>query len=945
VGIGAFAQRQKETINFLAEFEWNFVGDYTYQYIRQENGKILKDGPFSMVATINDKGLPYKYRYTANLIGKYNLTGNHSNGNLHGALSLDANLSLNATNGDKENLTYTFRGNFKNGIPDGNFKVDYPSYNIKVNVNYRDSILVGGYYVKGIGDDSLPFTTSGTLTSSGKLTGTWKFQSVYGTTEITYSNGVVLNRKDYDADLRAKAQLYASGAISIEELMKENICVKSDYILLGSTAWNQILSNGIAFDKMGGYSFSRSKSVEYEYLDRLPMLSSDGFMKFKEGIVEYIKNGGTLDDLGTWDNLTDERKVVLESYRKSQKLSLDKTCGLYFMNVHHRDQLSEYCIGYPDWSDYSEDIYLSEDQYNEIRQLMHEARMDNIDKTSIADIGFSVSRGYENRISEYFKPSECDQDVLTYVLYNNYRSDNILYFSRDAFENYFINLGYGEEILKLSPENRREIVQTKIEQKLEEERLKLEEEKRKAAELEEARKRAFKNACLTKAINWFNTKIKGQPKVVYTETRNMPDSLYPIVSYEPKEAILLDESENEGVICKVISLVNVEYRDNYSMTKYKTYEMSVFFSDDKSVDMRLTFAPSNFKRISNDYDVIQGLDNKIDSNNKKFKELSSAEFKDGYKAYNTYLKEEYKLTINHSDLKSSINERNKILALQDTTLLFIDKLVAINKGDNEVKLKCGDHNDILKAYSAYAKTRDLTWSPNLNLEKIEGYIVVQEGVVKFIDILDQIQKGDADITSMCGDNKDVIKAYSAYARTRDLAWSPDWSLEKLDEYVAVQIRVSEFLDKLAEIEEVDAEITSKCDDKKDVLKAYSTYAETRDLSWSPGWSLEKLEGYVAVQKKCLEFIDLRAIVMSNETKIDGLKSSAPTMNKAYSAFASSCDIAWTPEVDFVSINSLIDIQNKYLSAVNKDGVKEIDKMIKKHKMTDIIKILEMEELK
>jgi hypothetical protein len=233
----------------------------------------------------------------------------------------------------------------------------------------------------------------------------------------------------------------------------------------------------------------------------------------------------------------------------------------------------------------------------------------------------------------------------------------------------------------------------------------------------------------------------------------------------------------------------------------------------------------------------------------------------------------------------------------------------------------------------------------LNLEKIEGYIVVQEGVVKFIDILDQIQKGDADITSMCGDNKDVIKAYSAYARTRDLAWSPDWSLEKLDEYVAVQIRVSEFLDKLAEIEEVDAEITSKCDDKKDVLKAYSTYAETRDLSWSPGWSLEKLEGYVAVQKKCLEFIDLRAIVMSNETKIDGLKSSAPTMNKAYSAFASSCDIAWTPEVDFVSINSLIDIQNKYLSAVNKDGVKEIDKMIKKHKMTDIIKILEMEELK
>ena len=60
--ISSFAQRQKETINFCAEFEVNFMGDYTYQFIRQENGENLKDGPFDMKASINLQNLPYKHK-------------------------------------------------------------------------------------------------------------------------------------------------------------------------------------------------------------------------------------------------------------------------------------------------------------------------------------------------------------------------------------------------------------------------------------------------------------------------------------------------------------------------------------------------------------------------------------------------------------------------------------------------------------------------------------------------------------------------------------------------------------------------------------------------------------------------------------------------------------------------------------------------------------------
>ena len=886
MGYRADAQRQKETKTFGAEFEWNFVGDYTYQFLRQENGKLLKDGPFSMIATINKKGLQYKTWYKANITGKYNLTGNHSNGNIHGALIMDANLSINATNGDKVNTTYTFRGNFKNGIPDGNFKVDYPSYNIKVNVNYKDSILVGGYYVKGLGDNSLPFTTSGTLTSSGKPTGTWKFESIYGIREETFTNGILINRSDYDSELREKAKSYAAGSISIEKLMQENICVRKDTMLLGKDAWNQILSNGIEFEDMGGYSFSRSKSVGYEYLDRLPSLSAVGYQKFKDGIVDYIKNGGTNEDFSS--NASNERKLIIESYIKAQELRLDESCGLYFMNIHYRNQLSEYCTGYPDWSDYSENIYLFDEQYKEVQQLMHDTRKENIDKYPISYTQFSASSRYKSSIAEYFIPSEFDPNIITYKLYNIYNKDNILYFSRDAFESYFINLGYAEEIQKISPENRREIIQAKIDKKLEEDRLKEEEKKRQ----EEARKRVIKEQYKNTATSWFKNELIGQPKYRYSETRDMPDYLYPIISYNAKEVILLDSYDKNGVICKVISLVNIENKDyskssfteiwNDNTPKYNTYEMTVFFSDSRSINKKLTFAASNFKRIPNEYDTIKELNSQILDNNNKIKQLSTSTFKDGYKAYNAYIKNS-KSSINRNDIKSSINERNKILAVQDSIFCFIEKI---------------------------------------NL----------------------IQAGDANIISQCGNNKEVLKAYLTYEKTRDLSWSPNWSIEKLDEYIRVQERTVEFLEIINKIQRSDNDITSQSSNKKDIQKAYLTHTKTRDLTWSPNWNLDKLNEYISIQERCLEFIKLRDNIQDNDVKINSLKSDSPTIFKAYNTYHSSCDITWKPDVDFETIESLIKIQEKYIRSVSVPNISDVDKKVKKQKMTNLIQILELEEL-
>ena len=167
----------------------------------------------------------------------------------------------------------------------------------------------------------------------------------------------------------------------------------------------------------------------------------------------------------------------------------------------------------------------------------------------------------------------------------------------------------------------------------------------------------------------------------------------------------------------------------------------------------------------------------------------------------------------------------------------------------------------------------------------------------------------------------------------------------MEGFLTVQRGVFDFVDKLNEINSGDNEVKTKSVDKKDVLKAYSAYVKTRDLSWNKDWNLEKLDGYVAVQKTCLEFLDMREVIMTNDVKIKSLKSAAPNIFKAYINYSSKCDITWKPDVDFETVNSLIDIQEKYLKAVDRQDISKIDKNIKKQKMTDIVKILDLEELK
>lgn len=775
IGCNVFAQRQKETVNFLAEFEWNFRGDYTYQFILQENGKNLLDGPFDMKATINEKYSGYKTFYTSTITGKYTLTGGHSEGYIHGPLALTANMNFSATNGEKQNYTYSLKGNFNKGIPEGNFVVKYPSYGIDVNVNYKGGKLVGSYSLKAT-EDYLPFSSVGTLTSDSKPTGVWKFSDATSAWQITYLNGVVINRSDYDADLQAKAKSYASGAISKEELAKGNIYVKKDSMALGRDAWMQILHQGIAYDKLGHYAFSSSEFVKFEYLDRLPFFTTEGVEKLKHGLI----TGEGLSDFSLRDGFTKGKENLYTEFY-SGMVQYDSSADLYFCEVHKNSTLCDFCVGYPDWTKYYEKIYMTTEQFEDIQKCLHESRMSKMGDYDLSSL---------KNITElhYFQPCPYNDSVVVYT-YDCRYYPGCKYFNQDEVEDFFIQRGDYEDLLKVWPESRHDVLNEKLSK----------------------REESFKNF----AEVWFKENVIDKEFADLTygirQESDLGESYFPFVSYQ---AISVDYLTKYGF--RISSIANIRTEGE----KFKTYKFTTFGSikDNTRVEINAgsTFSKSNFENIKNDYDVIDELDGEIAKNEVIIENLANDAFKQDYPAYKAY-KENIDFSLNHDNLKASIEQRENMIALQQNVVVFVEKLQEVLNGDEEVAQKCTGLPELMVAYDAYKSVRDLSWT------------------------------------------------------------------EKLD--------------------------------------------------------FEKFTKSIAEQKKCMEFAENLTTVNANDDFIKSTKSVASNIFKAYIEYRKECDLTWNAECDFTQIQTLLDIQNKYMAIVDKENIKEINSAVKKQKMKDIVEIL------
>ncbi|MBQ3594341.1 MAG: hypothetical protein II981_02895 [Bacteroidales bacterium] len=280
------AQRQEMTEKYTASYPDTYVGipgTLKYSCIVAEDGSLIKDGPLSINCKLNKTNVN-----GTTVSGTYTLTTTYSNGMINGAMSSKYELVMTNKKGT-ETAVVTFKGNFKNGVPHGNFVINNNVDNINLNVNYNNGKLVGALSCNKI---------KGKLNDQSKPIGTWgnqQFQNGVLITETIKSS--ITGTKVTKPALVELAKKYVSGTITEEKLAEKGIMVLTGDYMVGYYPLPSHISDNILtyscvdFSKLRGYDFTVGGKVEYTYLEETQMLTQDGVDNLVNCINEYIEKG------------------------------------------------------------------------------------------------------------------------------------------------------------------------------------------------------------------------------------------------------------------------------------------------------------------------------------------------------------------------------------------------------------------------------------------------------------------------------------------------------------------------------------------------------------------------------------------------------------------------------------------------------------------------------
>lgn len=318
------AQRQQVTEFYRPPLDIPMEGKITYSYIVGKDGDNIKDGPLSIKASINNFER-YVQLQKMTINGNYNLTANYKNGNMNGTLALNSRTTY--THGSRSQVeSFTLNGNFKDGIPNGNFVANYvTTVEAKMNVNYNNGKLVGPYMV----DYSTALVDreaiKGTLTQNGELTGRWDFNYIDERFTYTFLKGVRLSSSGKDSStppaLVEKARQLANGTITEEKLREQGIMVFEDSIDLGIHTNRIILrDNVISFRDLRGCDFSTPNFKKFKYLEKVEYLTDEGFNYLISTVRNAIvRNEYNINDFGTLSSSNDHFERVIGTDDKGLK--------------------------------------------------------------------------------------------------------------------------------------------------------------------------------------------------------------------------------------------------------------------------------------------------------------------------------------------------------------------------------------------------------------------------------------------------------------------------------------------------------------------------------------------------------------------------------------------------------------------------------------------------
>lgn len=200
----------------------------------------------------------------------------------------------------------------------------------------------------------------------------------------------------------------------------------------------------------------------------------------------------------------------------------------------------------------------------------------------------------------------------------------------------------------------------------------------------------------------------------------------------------------------------------------------------------------------------------INENAAQIAVLSKTECADVGKDYKSYFKgfSFNKLFTSYNELMKYYQTIAKEAERQEECKAFIHARKSINENNVSLKEHCKEYKDITKDYSNYISNVDLSWNKDVSVSKLQRVLDLQNNLKEFIDVRKQITNLDKEILTRGKKAKNIIKLYSSYLSSQDLTWSQDVTKEKLSPIVELQQALLNGL-KQSNIEEIDKTVKAK----------------------------------------------------------------------------------------------------------------------------------------
>lgn len=358
--LSGFAQRKQTTEKCVVDLDGiTFGGQMTYSYIVDEDGEPVRDGALSIIVNNRENSFYENDYRNFKLVGNYKLNANFQKGLLHGPMTMNANFKGDVRNyleRKQGSLTWSFQGNFANGLPHGNFNIQYDGETPrKLTASFNKGVLVGQmkylYWSKG-----LPYEGSYSMNAKGELHGK------HGS--MDFVNGVLVceTSSEYSTppSLVELSRKYANKTITKDELEEQGIAVLKDSINLEDIIYDIILESGlIDFENhIKRWDFTTPNVKYYEYLKK------ESRFKNEEGFNLFCK----------------EYCSSINKEYKSEIIVQDTTSGKYYIYGKYR----EYEFRHGNFYKYVTPklildgtsclINITKEQYEKLKNAVHDAR-------------------------------------------------------------------------------------------------------------------------------------------------------------------------------------------------------------------------------------------------------------------------------------------------------------------------------------------------------------------------------------------------------------------------------------------------------------------------------------------------------------------------------------------------------------------------------------------